>query len=138
MPINHIVFADVSSLSVAGKNIEGCTAFQASRAADQRPIYTWGKSKPQAIIGTPGIGSGSFSYVASDGTTGAANQDWSATGYLDGAAAIVVTGGEFPTTGGGTQTLTFTSCSFAGQSAGMNAKNEMVVTINFTFPNGTF
>ena len=140
MALTKVVFADVSSLSVVKSSvttvIEGANAFQASEPAEVRPIYAFGAAKPQVLISSPTLGSGSFSYVAGDGTQSAATTDW--IGILDGTPDIVCEGHLIPDPSGvaPAQTLTLTKCQYQSKSVGMNAKNEMVVTVNFSFSDG--
>lgn len=138
MAVTQVIFADVSTLSFVGTGasgtLEGANAFQLSRNADTRPIYAFNNVLPVVIVSSKGPGNGSFSFVASNGTNSAATTDWSS--VLNGAATVTCSGSSYPT--GTTQNITCSGCSFAGQSIGMNAKNEMQVNVNFLFTSGTW
>lgn len=135
MAMNQVILADVSTLTVDGVVIEAAQSFQASRNTETRPIYTFNKSKPVLIVSVPGIGQGSFAYIASNGTGSDADVDWSAT--LTGAETIVVTGVGYGDPSPVTQTLTFAKCTFGGQSTSMNARGEMQCNVNFFFGDGS-
>lgn len=135
MAISSVIIADFSTLSVNGSLVEAANSFQASRNADTRPIYTFNKSTPQLIVSSKGPGNGSFAYVASDGSGSGFNTDWSAT--LNGSGTVTVSGGTFPS-GGAATALSFSGCTFVGQSTGMNARGEAQVTVNFTYTSGTW
>lgn len=135
MSVNQVILADVSTLKVGTTVVEAAQSFQASRNTETRPIYTFNKSKPVLIVSVPGIGQGSFSYTASDGTGSGADKDWAT--ELTGAEEIVVAGTGYGATPPITQTLAFKKCSFGGQSSSMNARGEMVVNVNFFFGDGS-
>lgn len=137
MTMANVVFADVSSLTVGGGMtgiVEGCNAFQANEPQENRPLYVWGKTKPAVNLGVPVLGSGSFSYVASDGTNSSATTDWKTALKGRDTDTLTVSGGLWPT--GTAQTLTLTNVLYQSKSSAMNAKNEMVITISFSFSEG--
>jgi hypothetical protein len=137
MAVGMIVFADISTFSVGGAEVEGIQSANVNEPAEVRPIYTWNKAKPVLLIGVPTLGSGSFTYIASDGGASGLNEDWITN--LDGTVSIVITGGMTSGNSGvssGTQTVTLTKCTYQGKSFGMNARNEGTVTVNFTFDSG--
>ena len=137
MALTKIVFADISSFKVGTVEVEGIQGAQINEPAEVRPVYTWGKSKPVVLVSVPVIGTGSLSYIASDGALSGLEEDWRT--LLDGVVSVVITGGL--TTGNGsvasgTATVTLTKCTYQGKSFGMNARNEAVVNINFSFEGG--
>ena len=133
MAVTKVIFADVSTLHVGSTLIEGAQSFQLSRNADVRPINAFNSPVPVLIISTRGPGTGSFSYVASDGSGSASNTDWS--GVITG-TSITCSGSSMPT--GTSQAITASGCVFGGQSSSMNAKSEMMCSVNFTFTSGTW
>lgn len=137
MPISAVVFADISSFTVGATEVEGIQGAQLNEPAEIRPIYTWGSAYPRVLISVPVLGSGSFSYVASDGGGSSLDQDWRA--LLDGTVSVSMSGGL--TSGNsfiseGQQSVTLTGCVYQGKSFGMNARNEGIVTVNFAFKEG--
>lgn len=137
MAVTKIVFADISTLKVGTTFVEGIQSAQINEPAEVRPIYTWNKAKPVVLISVPVLGSGSFSYIASDGDGSTLEEDWRA--LLDGVNAVTIVGGL--TTGNSsisssTTTITLTKCTYQGKSFGMNARNEAVVNVNFSFEGG--
>jgi hypothetical protein len=137
MAVTKIVFADISTFKVDATTIEGIQGAQINEPAEIRPIYTWNKALPVVLISVPVLGSGSFSYIASDGAGSTLDENWKT--LLDGTSSVVITGGL--TTGNssissGTVTLTLTKCTYQGKSFGMNARNEAVVNINFAYEQG--
>ena len=136
MAISTIVIADFSTLTVGGTLVEAAQSVQASRNADTRPIYTFNKSTPQLIVTSKGPGNGSFSYLATDGTGSALTYDWSS--LINGSGTIVISGGNFPAASGSPSTLSFSGCTFGGQSMGMNVRGEAQVTVNFVYTSGTW
>lgn len=133
--MTQVILADVSTLKVASVAVEAAQSFQASRNSETRPIYTFNKSKPVLIVSVPGIGQGSFSYVASDGGNSASTKDWAAA--LTGVETIEVTGVGYGSATPTTQTLEFKKCTFGGQSTSMNSRSEMICNVNFFFGDGS-
>lgn len=132
-----VVFADVSTFTVGATAIEGIQSAQANEPAEIRPIYTWNKAKPVVLVSVPVLGSGSLSYVAGDGGGSGLDTDWKT--LLDGTTSIVIVGGMVSGNSSislGTQTVTLTKAVYQGKSFAMNARNEGVVTINFSFEDG--
>lgn len=137
MAVSQIVFADISTFSVGGTTIEGITGAQINEPAEIRPIYTWNKALPVVLISVPVLGSGSLTYIASNGTGSTLDQDWKT--LLDGTASVTIVGGL--TSGNssissGTVSITLTKCTYQGKSFGMNARNEGTVSINFAYEKG--
>lgn len=132
MALTTVVFADVSELKVGATAVEAANAFQASEPADIRPIYAFKSPTPKVLISSPTLGSGSFSYTASNGDQSGADTDWKT--LIDGTTDIVVSGNCLPTSLA--VTLTLKKCTYQNKSVSMNAKNEMVVTVNFSFSEG--
>ena len=138
MPVTAIVFADISSFTVGGSEVEGIQGAQLNEPAEIRPIYTWGSAYPRVLISVPVLGSGSFSYVASNGGSSSLDQDWRT--LLDGTTSVVISGGLTEGNSfiavGTSQTVTVTGCVYQGKSFSMNARNEGVITVNFAFKEG--
>ena len=134
----QVIFADVSQLSFTGTGasgtIDGANAFQLSRNAETRPIYSFSSVLPVVIVSSKGPGNGSFSYVAGNGGNSSGTMDWST--ILNGAATITCSGASFPS--GTTAVITCSGCTWGGQNIGMNAKNEMSMSINFLYTSGTW
>lgn len=137
MAVSQIVFADISTFAVGSTVVEGVQSAQVNEPAEVRPIYTWNKSLPVVLIGVPTLGSGSFSYIASNGAASGMDEDWKA--LLDGTVSVTITGGMTQgnsSVSAGTQSVTLTKCVYQGKSFGMNARNEGTVTVNFSFEAG--
>lgn len=137
MAVSQIVFADISTFTVGSTVVEGVQSAQVNEPAEVRPIYTWNKSLPVVLIGVPTLGSGSFSYIASNGAASGMDEDWKA--LLDGTVSVTITGGMTEgnsSVSAGTQTVTLTKCVYQGKSFGMNARNEGTVTVNFSYEAG--
>lgn len=132
MSITSVIFADVSTLKIGGLEVEAAQSFQASRPYTQQAIYGYDSPTPKKIVPIPGIGQGSFTYVASNSTT--SQKDWADTLNGNGEVQVVgeYTGGAF-----GTQELIFRRCLCSGQSVAMSVRGEMVVTVSFVFGNGS-
>ena len=133
MAVTKVIFADVSTLTVGSTLVEAAQSFQLSRNAETRVINAFNSMLPVLIVSTKGPGNGSFSYIASDGTGSSFATDWST---LITGTTIACSGNTLPT--GTTQNHTASGCTFGGQSASMNAKNEMVCSVNFAFTSGTW
>jgi hypothetical protein len=137
MAVSKIVFADISTFQVGATSVEGIQSAQVNEPAEVRPIYTWNKSLPVVLIGVPTLGSGSFSYIASDGAGSSLDEDWKT--LLNGTVSITITGGMTEgnsSISAGTQSVTLTKCVYQGKSFGMNARNEGTCTVNFSFEAG--
>lgn len=138
MAISKVVFADISTFTVGTTLIEGIQGAQVNEPAEIRPIYTWGKAKPVVLISVPVLGSGSFSYAASDGSGSAIDENWKT--LLNGTTDIIISCGS--TTGnssvisGTAEAVTLKKCTYQGKSFGMNARNEAIVNINFSYEEG--
>lgn len=127
-----VIFADVSSINVSGTTVESAQSFQASRSGEARPVYTFGSATAPIIMGLTGLGQGSFSYVASNGTGSGLTTDWSAA--LDGEETTYVEcHGVGHINGSPVQDIRLYGAAFAGQSYSMNVRGEMVVNVNFLF-----
>jgi len=138
MAMTQVVFADISSLTVAGGSVDGVTGAQYSFPADNRPIYSWGVAKPVLIISVPTLGSGSFTYIAGNGNNNSSLKDWKAA--LDGTVDVVITGGLTKgnsSVSEGTQVITLKNCVYRDRSAGMNARSEKTVTVSFSYKDET-
>jgi hypothetical protein len=137
MAVSQIVFADISTFTVGTTVIEGIQNAQINEPAEVRPIYTWNKSLPVVLIGVPVLGTGSFSYIASNGDGSKMDEDWKT--LLDGTVSIVIVGGLTEgnsSISAATQTVTLTKCTYQGKSFGMNARNEGTVSVNFSYQAG--
>lgn len=138
MAVTKIVFADISTFKVGTTVVEGIINAQVNEPAEIRPIYTWNKAKPVVLISVPVLGSGSFSYIGSDGDLSAVDEDWKA--LLNGTTDIVITGGltegNSAIASGTPVTITLKKCVYQGKSFGMNARNEGVININFSYEEG--
>ena len=137
MALTQVVFADISTFTIGTTLIEGIQSAQINEPAEIRPIYTWGKAYPVLLIGVPVLGSGSFSYIASNGQGSTLTEDFKT--LIDGTVDIVITAGL--TTGNSSipaseETVTLTGCTYQGKSFGMNARNEGTCTVNFSYKQG--
>ncbi len=138
MGISKVIFADISSFTVGSTVIEGIQSCQISEPAEIRPVYTWGLSYPAVLVSVPVLGSGSISYVGSDGTGSDIDTDWKT--LLDGDTNIVIsagyTKGNSSIPEGTATTVTLEKATYQGKSFSMNARNEGVVSINFAYQKG--
>lgn len=138
MAVTKIVFADISTFKIGATEVEGIQNAQINEPAEVRPIYTWNKAKPVVLISVPVLGSGSFSYIASDGANSELDTNWKT--LLNGTTDIVITGGltegNSAIASGTPVTITLSKCVYQGKSFGMNARNEGVVNINFSYEEG--
>ena len=138
MAVTKIVFADISTFRVGATVVEGIINAQINEPAEIRPIYTWNKAKPVVLISVPVLGSGSFSYIASDGDQSSLEQNWKT--LLNGINNIVITAGltegNSSIISGAPVTVTLKKCVYQGKSFGMNARNEGVVNVNFSYEEG--
>lgn len=137
MAITNVVFANVSSLAFTGVSLSGaleaCTGFQCSRGANVKPIFKFESADPAVLLSSQSAGNASFTYTISNGTNSGLI-DWS--GVFKGAGTLTCTGVYQPAGTGG-ETVALTGVSFAGQSIGMSAKNEMTCTVNVLFTGGS-
>lgn len=131
MAVTNVIFADVSSLTVAGSLVDAANGFQASAGADVRPIYAFGSANPVVLVSSKTPGTGSFNYTVSNGLQSGV-EAWNT---IIAAAVITCAGSSVPT--GSTETVSLSGCVFSGQQIGMNAKNEMTCSVSFTFASGS-
>lgn len=136
-----ITFADISTFSVGSTQIAGIISCSVNEPQEMKPIFCWNDFMPAIKIAMPTLGSGSFTYVASDGTGSSLKQNYVA--LLNGTTDITIvardTTGTVVTNSGvtfGTTTITLKNCAYQGKSFGMNARSEATVTINFAFDSG--
>lgn len=134
MALTQVVFADVSVLNVAGNPVEACTSFQASRNVNTRVIEAFNNTEPVLVVSSKSPGNGSFSYTVSDGDQSGV-EAWKT--IISGTGIVVACVGNSGPATGTAITVSLSGCSYAGQSLGMNAQNEMTCTVNFGFASGS-
>ena len=144
MPLTKIVFADISLFRVrpnggAPVEIEGIQNCQVNEPAENRPIFTWNRAYPRLIVSVPVLGSGSFSYICSDGEGSTLEENWKL--LLPGGRTEIeliagLTRGSSQIMEGVPTTIRLHGIIYQGKSFGMNARNEGIATINFAYTLG--
>lgn len=133
MSVTSIHFADVSSLTLGGTVILGVQSLSINLPADVRPLFSWGTPGPVITVSSPSLGSGSVTYISNNVTTAAVDFKTSLDGSVTKTCVFVA--GNHPT-GGTNLTQTLTHCKYQAKSEAMSARQELLVTISFTFIGG--